>query len=54
MADERDDTAKIARARDLRERIRKLIAGEEAGQDTDPPPSPRDFIHKRMRESDKD
>jgi hypothetical protein len=53
-----DEAARKARAERLREEIDKLVSPEgkpeeETGQPEAPPAeSPRDFIHRRMRELD--
>ena len=53
MADETEE-ARLARAKQLRESIKKEIAkpGQAGGEDAKPK-SPRDKIHDRMRELDK-
>jgi hypothetical protein len=54
MDDERDEAARKARAEHLRAEIERLTAPEggsrEAGEPTDE--SPRDFIHRKMRETE--
>ncbi len=54
MAEDSDEEAKAAKARGLRKRIRQLIAGEKPASDEPEVESPRDFIHRRMRERDHD
>jgi hypothetical protein len=54
MAEDGDEDARATKARGLRERIRRLIAGEEPAESGPDGESPRDFIHKRMRERDRD
>jgi hypothetical protein len=54
MDDERDEAARKARAEQLRAEIERLTSPEggshEAGEPTDE--SPRDFIHRKMRETE--
>jgi hypothetical protein len=52
MADKGDEAAKVARARALREQIRRLVSGDEPQDDASETESPRDFIHKKMRDRD--
>jgi hypothetical protein len=54
--DHKEDSAAAERAARLREQIEKLRKpsgeGEDAQKKGSEPMSPRDFIHKRMRELD--
>ncbi len=45
-----DDEARARRAAELREQIRKLETETEPDDDGKEPESPRDFIHRKMRE----
>ena len=46
-----DEEARLERAAELREQIEKLKSGEECGEEPgEEPESPRDFVHRKMRE----
>ena len=47
MAQRDDKEARRARARALRERVAKILRGEKSPTEKE---SPRDFVHRRMRE----
>ncbi len=47
MAQRDDKEARGARARALRERVTKILRGETLPTEKE---SPRDFVHRRMRE----
>jgi hypothetical protein len=44
-----EEEARLRRAAELRELVEKLKSGEEQAEEP-PPETPRDFIHRKMRE----